>query len=375
MAYNILKGIVEGSVDQYGDQEIDGIKIFKNTISASVFYDTDAQSPCATMKDVAITSVTGGEKHSVLSFLEDGAVRANYNFTFDGQKLRTPSVHATDFHGSGKNLTDLPANQFTDLIAADAVALGSGLHSVRGDLQVRAREGILVDEEGVSVNIGNTGGLSIKNSKLVLDPSKTDSIRHGGQNLSDGDLLVVSDTSHQNVTHTTLDNFYEGYLKNKIHQSAGAIGDVQIKDRNGFNASSKLSYDVTSHTLQVEGKINTATLKINNSLHCEGAIFNNIKTIGSRIYETQRDDYTLLCDTADCPVTVMLPPACNNMGRVINIKKTNSNKYKINSYPVVLKVAEGNIDLTDEVIIKTNYSSRTVQSDGSAWWIIGSKGT
>mgnify|MGYP001436284888 CR=1 FL=1 len=26
MAYNVLKGAVEGSVDQYGDQEISGIK-------------------------------------------------------------------------------------------------------------------------------------------------------------------------------------------------------------------------------------------------------------------------------------------------------------------------------------------------------------
>ena len=40
----------------------------------------------------------------------------------------------------------------------------------------------------------------------------------------------------------------------------------------------------------------------------------------------------------------------------------------------MLKVAEGTIDLTDEVIIKTNYSSRTVQSDGNAWWVISSKG-
>ena len=29
MAYNVLKGVIEGSVDQYADQEIDGIKIFK----------------------------------------------------------------------------------------------------------------------------------------------------------------------------------------------------------------------------------------------------------------------------------------------------------------------------------------------------------
>ena len=48
MAYNVLKGKVEGSVDQHADQEIEGVKVFKNTISASIFYDTDAQSPCAT---------------------------------------------------------------------------------------------------------------------------------------------------------------------------------------------------------------------------------------------------------------------------------------------------------------------------------------
>ena len=55
MAYNVLKGVVEGSVDQHGDQEIEGRKVFTNTISASVFYDTDAGAPCATIKDVAIT--------------------------------------------------------------------------------------------------------------------------------------------------------------------------------------------------------------------------------------------------------------------------------------------------------------------------------
>ena len=32
MAYNILKGTVDGSVDQHADQEIGGVKVFKNTI-------------------------------------------------------------------------------------------------------------------------------------------------------------------------------------------------------------------------------------------------------------------------------------------------------------------------------------------------------
>jgi len=35
MAYNVLKGKVDGSVDQYADQEIDGVKRFKNTLGFS----------------------------------------------------------------------------------------------------------------------------------------------------------------------------------------------------------------------------------------------------------------------------------------------------------------------------------------------------
>ena len=68
MAYNVLKGKVEGSVDQHGDQEIDGVKVFKNTISASVFYDTDAQSPCATENNVAIKKLSSDTKFGILTY-------------------------------------------------------------------------------------------------------------------------------------------------------------------------------------------------------------------------------------------------------------------------------------------------------------------
>ena len=127
--------------------------------------------------------------------------------------------------------------------------------------------------------------------------------------------------------------------------------------------------------LRIGGTIDAETLKVQSGARFDGSVHHTIRSITSRIYEMQNDDYTLLCDTQKSPITVMLPPACNNKGRVLNIKKANSDKYKINSYPVILKVAEGSIDLSDEAIIKTNYSSRTVQSDGENWWIISSKGT
>ena len=81
MAYNVLKGNVAGSVDQHADQEIDGVKVFKNTISASVFYDTDAQSPCATIKDVAITRIEGAARNSILTYNGGTTATANTRAT------------------------------------------------------------------------------------------------------------------------------------------------------------------------------------------------------------------------------------------------------------------------------------------------------
>ena len=80
MAYNVLKGAVEGSVDQYADQQIEGTKIFKNTISASVFYDTDAQSPCATIKDVA-----SNEEYKEFLFNKNAKNFGSIKYTYDGK--------------------------------------------------------------------------------------------------------------------------------------------------------------------------------------------------------------------------------------------------------------------------------------------------
>ena len=76
MAYNVLTGTVQGSVDQHGDQEIEGWKKFKNTVYAATFYDTTAESECATMKDVAIQEIQGGDKGCVLLAHEGSTVRA-----------------------------------------------------------------------------------------------------------------------------------------------------------------------------------------------------------------------------------------------------------------------------------------------------------
>tara|TARA_R110000824_G_scaffold147030_3_gene316400 strand:+ start:4440 stop:5567 length:1128 start_codon:yes stop_codon:yes gene_type:complete len=374
MAYNVLKGTVEGSVDQHGNQEIDGVKIFKNTISASVFYDTDSKSPCATMKDVAVNKIVGATQGAILTFGKAGVANASFNLTFDGTTLKTKEVQAALIKGSGAGLTNVPSDQFVGTIGAHHIKLGNGLTNVRGNVQVKAHEGVAIDRNGISVVLARHGALSLQDNKVTIDISKTEDIARNGQNLSDSDLLVVTDTSHHQVAHTTLTNFYDGYIKNKIHHAAGKINEIQLKDKQGFVSSPHFSYDISTNTLKVDGNTHTENLKITGDIHCEGAMIQNIKTIASRIYEVQPMDYTLLCDAKECPVTVILPPACNHTGRVLIIKKTNSDKYKINSYPVLLKVNEGTIDLRDEMTLRTNYSVCSVQSDGENWWVISAKG-
>jgi hypothetical protein len=69
-----------------------------------------------------------------------------------------------------------------------------------------------------------------------------------------------------------------------------------------------------------------------------------------------------------------LPPPCNNAGRVLIIKKTNSDRYKLNSNLVEIRCEESRIDLSKSVVLKSNYSARTLQSDGETWHVINKIG-
>ena len=375
MAYNVLKGKVDGSVDQYGDQEIGGVKIFKSTISASVFYDTDAMSPCATMKDVAITKIVGGTKENLLTYEGDSEIKAHHDLTYDGVTLQSHHIRSKLFMGSGKSLTDLPANKFYEKINAVNLNFGRGLHNVRKELQVKAINGLEVDEDGVGISLSPTSGLSIRSKNLVVDPTKMEAINIGGQNLSDQDLLMVSDISKGSTKSTTLKNLYDSYISIKMHRPSGKKNEIQWMGSNEFDSSPNLTYDGQSDTLAVDGKIKTSNLKVDSTIVCTGAVYYNINKVTSAEYNVQSEDYTILCDASQNKIKVILPPAVNNNGRILIIKKANSDKYKINSNQVDVLCKEGRIDINDTMPIKMNYSSRTLQSDGENWWIIGTKGS
>ena len=375
MAYNVLKGTVEGSVDQHGDQEIEGKKVFKNTISASVFYDTDAESPCATMKDVVFTALEGRTKHGIVIHEGNNKARLYPNFKYDGNCLSVNDITANIVRGDASQMTNIPANRFTQPISAEHIKHGPGLANVRNSLQIKAGPGVEAGPKGIGIRTAPASGLSTKSGALTLDPAQCAPIDADGQNLSDQDLLVIKDISREGVRHTTLSNFYDNYVHMKTCRPAGSNSQIQFRGPAGFAASSKLSYNGPQDTLDVEGTVVCHKTRISQELRCEGAIVKNIQRITSADYEVQPTDYTLLCDSLDNAITLMLPAACNNVGRIITIKKINTKKYNLRSFPVVIKTAEGAIDITDQIVLKMNYSVRTLQSDGENWWIIGSKGT
>jgi len=384
MAYNLQKGTVEGSVDQYGDQEIEGVKVFKSVISASVFYDTDAGSPCATENRVAIDTLIGSTNHGILTYESNKRAKTHYNLTFDGDSLRTNSVVAKTFIGSGAGLNHLPARNLTGLVPAASLDYGKGLECYRDTLKVKSSAGISVTGEGVGISLAPNGALGFKNDKLHIAPTQAMDITEKGQNLSDEDLLLVHDTSRNEIRHTTAKNLFEGYLKFKGMHPNGPRHSLQFKGNKEFEGSASLSYEPGSKTLHVQGDIKAIKgeysrhLQVNGDLEVNGSVYKNIKVVSQKLYDVQDTDHVLLCDTTDGPITAILPPAAENCGRVIVIKNIcrEEKKYKIKAAYMLKIRTEGElIDFSRELVLKSHYSVRTFHSDGDKWWITNRAGT
>jgi len=381
MAYNMLKGAVEGSVDQYGDQEIDGIKVFKSTISASVFYDTDAQSPCATLKEVPIRKLEGGSKGAVITFQEGTTAKAEYGLRFDGQTLETKQVCAISFHGSAEGLVNIPANQLIGNIDLDTIALGNSLYKTKSGIQVKVGNGLQSEQQGLSLSLGANSGLDADSGNLTINHKRCEDITARGQNLSDDDLLMVHDSSRGDLRRTSLKNFCDSYLKSKTLHPEGSVSAVQLRGKKGLAASNAFSFDVNSSTLKVEGKTLTNNLHVvrdaifDAAVVHRSAVIGNITTVTDEEYHVKDSDYTILADTTKNAMVITLPSAADWRGRIVTIKKINTDSYKLNSNMLTIESELGKIDNRDHATIKMVYSVFVVQSDGNNWFIINKTGS
>ena len=384
MAYNVLKGKVEGSVDQHGDQEIDGVKVFKNAISASIFYDTDAQSPCATENNVAIKKLSSDTKFGILTYQGEKIAKSNYNLTFDGLILRADKAVINSLSGSGENLKNVPAEHLSGKVMAKSINYGAGLEELRTELRVKTSDGIKLDMKGISLNIAANSALDIRNQKLLVNPNNSLNIQDNGQNVSDNDLLMVYDTSRGELRHSTLKNLYEGFVNLKVPHAGGSKNCIQFKGNKSFDGSQDFTYDSSNKTMSVKGTTKTLNMQVaqnlesNNKLYINGAVYRDIKNISDSSYAIQDTDNTLLFNTSENIIIATLPPAKDNSGRVLTIKKvcTDEHKYKIRNTNVLKIRTTGElIDFKSEITMQSNYSHLTVQSDGDKWWIIGKSGS
>ena len=384
MAYNVLKGNVEGSVDQHADQEIDGIKVFKNTISASVFYDTDAQSPCATENNVAIKKITGSPKGGVITYIGDKEARAHFNLTFDGKTLVTDCASFKNIAGDASGLHNIPSEKLIGKINGERIECGNGIESHNGALRIKKSDGIVATNDGLALELSPNGALTFKNGKVLVDPSSTLSITTAGQNISDNDTMLLYDASRGDLRHTTFENLYSGYINIKAPKAAGSVNAVQFKGTKSFSASDNFTYDSSNSTLNIKGTTKSTSveaashLKSNGTTEINGALYKAIKTISESEYNIQDTDNTILIDISKQDVLVVLPLAKENYGRVINIKVIvqEDQKYKIRSSRVAkIKTSGELIDFTKEIVLKSNYSSRTLHSDGTKWWVTNANGS
>lgn len=384
MAYNVLKGAVEGSVDQHADQEIGGVKVFKNTISASVFYDTDANSPCATVNKVAFAELVSSTVAGIITYEGDKKAKAHRNLLFDGKNFRTDNAVFNTITGSAGGLIDIPAEQINGKIPAHSVNIGAGLENNKGTLRIKKHDGIKVTDEGTSIDLSANGALAFKSGKISVDLLSSLNVVENGQNISDNDIVLMYDNSRGEIRHTTFRNFYDSYINLNTPQPVGSKNSVQIKGNKEFESSDNFTFDPSNSTLTVRGTARAVsvqcdkTLTSNGATEINGAVYKAIKTVSDSQYSIQDTDNTVLLDVSENKITALIPPAKENCGRVITIKVivAEDQKYRIRGAHTAKIVTNGElIDFTKEINLKSNYSSRTLQSDGDKWWIINANGS
>jgi hypothetical protein len=111
--------------------------------------------------------------------------------------------------------------------------------------------------------------------------------------------------------------------------------------------------------LRVGGANDSSTLNLNGSLAV------SIDTITSSTLALDDSYYTILCDTSSNAITINLPAAGGCSGRMYNIKVVDNT----NSVTVDANGSE-TIDGESTQVMTQQYSTMTIQSNGSNWYIL-----
>ena len=124
-----------------------------------------------------------------------------------------------------------------------------------------------------------------------------------------------------------------------------------------------------SYLLQVDGTLDcNSTADFAGDVTFQSAHKINVVSISSSTYTVQSADYFLAADSTSNSITITLPAASTNSGRVIKIKDGGGNSHSNNI--TITRAGSDTIDGNVSVVLESPYSGITLVCDGSNWFIL-----
>lgn len=103
---------------------------------------------------------------------------------------------------------------------------------------------------------------------------------------------------------------------------------------------------------------------VTNSITTSGLLL--AQTVQSTNYTATSSDYSIFCIGGTSGITIALPAAASNIGRVYIIKKIDSGAGKITIDANLNETIDGSLTW----LLTLQYESITIQSNGSNWYIL-----
>lgn len=174
---------------------------------------------------------------------------------------------------------------------------------------------------------------------------------------------VVNDT-----LSTIISEGYDGsnYIQSTSIRSftEGTVASTRMPGVLGFYTATNVAPSVMREAMRINSSQNVSMV---GDISVDSAIlFKSIRTNTSTTNNVFSGDFTILEDATTGNITVNLPPAATNKGRILNIKKVDSTG---NTVTIDANASE-RIDGALTQVISTQYTSLQIQCDGSNWYIL-----
>ena len=124
-----------------------------------------------------------------------------------------------------------------------------------------------------------------------------------------------------------------------------------------------------SSLLQIDGTLDcNSTADFAGDVTFQSAHKINVVSISSSTYTVQSSDYFLAADSSSNTITITLPAASSNSGRVIKFKDAGGNADSNNI--TITRAGSDTIDGNASVVLESPYSGITLVCNGSKWLIL-----